>query len=179
MTKLKKLVQQKLLENEFENKPKVRDGVQAPYQHLMDELEYINKKMTSCIFQGDQLEEKLRDLQKNYYDMTIVDEKDPNAGGMFPPWKSSSEYTRNKYMYWNPTTKHLNLSGPEIHEVAIRKEGYEKQIKVLENICKRLHTLDELYLTLKTRRDNIRSELRHKHGKAVWIDPDTNTFIQK
>lgn len=164
MPKLKKLVQQKLLENEFENKPKVSDGVQAPYQHLLDELNYIDKKLQSYNFQGDQLEAKLYNLQKNYYDdMTIVDENHKSTTN--PPWKSSNEYTANKYVYWNPTTRHMNLTGPEIHEVAIRKSGNEKQIKVLDSICKRLKTLDELFFKAFTRKNELRNN--HKIPRSV------------
>ena len=165
MPKLKKLVQQKLLENEFENKPKTRDGVQAPYQPLLDEIEYINKRMKSCNFQGDQLEGKLRYLQKNYYDdMKIIDDDYKPYDGELFPWRSLDPHTANKYVYWDVTTKHMNLTGTAIQDVVIRKDGYKKQIKVLDTICRRLMSLDELFFKLHTRKNQLAKDLRSFYG---------------
>jgi len=178
MPKLKKLVQQKLLENEFENKPKVRDGVQAPYQHLLDEIRYLDKKMKSCHFQVDRLEDRLRDLQKNYYDdMVIVDENHKMM--TTPPWKSSNEYTRNKYVFWDFYIGNMVRQKVCIEEIAIRKEGNEKQIKVLDTTCSRIKALDKLFNKLHTQKNKIKQELNRQYGSAVASDlsVDASDFL--
>ncbi len=152
----------KLMESEFENQPLTSDGVVAPYQPLVDELAEVNKKMRAYDLQGDRLVEKLRKLQKNYYDdMKIIDENYKGYDGEIFPWRSGAEHMRGKYAFWDVQTTHLNLSGPILEQVAIRKHGAgnEKQIKVIDGICQRLMALDEMYHKLYLRRRQIQTEL--------------------
>src|SRR5665213_2900703 len=85
MTDLQQVFEQKKVENEFQNReqPSKHEGPVPPYQHLLDELKQLSTKRKSFNFQADQLEERLRKLQKNFYDdMTIVDnETGPGIAG--------------------------------------------------------------------------------------------------
>lgn len=161
----------KKIENEFQNREiHKEDGISAPYQHLNDELKVVKNKMRSYVFQGNQLQQHLRKLQKDFYDdMRIIDEKYKRYDGEVFPWRSQDSYTRNQYEYWNITTKHISFTAPEIDEVSIRKAGHDKEIKVLNNICQRIVVLDDLYFQAKLREEDIENELQLQYGQTYDV----------
>lgn len=164
MTDLHDIFEAKKIENEFQNREVHKDQITAPYQPLVDEMMSLVKRINSFQFQAEQLERRLYFLQKNYYDtMKIIDEDYMAYDGEVFPWRSKEKFTRNKYKFWDVDTKHLNLD-LKVQEVAIRREGHEKEIKVLDNICKRIMALDDMYFKAVTRRREIKEKLNAEYG---------------
>lgn len=163
MKDLLQVFEDKKLENEFQNREVHPEGIYPPYQPILDELKIIKTKLKSYVFQANILEDRLRKLQKNYYDdMTIVDNT-PGSVPVSPPWKSPVPFTSNQYEWWRIIPGYMVLNNPVIMEVAIRKAGNEKQVKVLDNICRRIQNLDQMAQMLKHRRINLKKELNDDH----------------
>lgn len=171
MTDLQSRLQQKLMEDEFRNKePEYQRAASiAPEQPLFDELQYIKRVMATYDSQAHLLRDRLRKLQKNYYDdMSIVDETVDKPFDQMP-WNSTTEYTRNKYASWKISSTYLGVEelGGAIHQVAIRKNGYDNQIKTLNNICERLNSVNAMAAKLYHRKKELKEELNIKFGKFV------------
>lgn len=167
MININKLIEQKKIENEFQNKEPTKQSGEGivSHQHLINELAHLNKKRKTFDFQAEQLHLRLRKLQKEYFDdMTIFDLNSTSHDINLAPWKSKSEHTRNKYSAWNITAPYVKVrSTPQITEVAIRREGYEKQIVILHKICRRIQDLNDMAKTVSARQRDIKKELSDDH----------------
>lgn len=174
MKTLEKIFEEKKIESEFQNREEhTGDAISAPYQPLLDELKLIRQKMKTYAFQGNQLQNRLRSLKKNYYDdMTIIDSNYKAHDGEVFPWNSTEPYTSQQYESWLllPMPAALHLEEPVIDEVAIRKAGNEKQIQVLENTCRRIQNLYDMAKTLKYRQLDIKKELNDQYGGTLASD---------
>lgn len=169
MKDLHDLFEAKKIENEFQNRENHPEGVTAEYQPILDELKLIKNKMRSYAFQVDQLSDRLRHIQRNYYDdMTIIDismQAPPS-----PPWRSVAPFPRSNYEAWTITPTYIATEKPSIIEVAIRKAGNEKNIKILDNICRRILNLNDMAKTLTHRRRDLKKEMNVTYGQFVPTD---------
>lgn len=166
MDKLSDVFKDKLVEYEFRSPMLDEAGeILPPYQKQIDELRANTRRMRNLDLQAEHLYARLRRIQKNYCDdMQVIDAFTPKR--VDSPWKSATEFTRNKYVWWDVRSAYLAVAVPHMLEVVIRKEGHEKDIKVLDQICKRIESLDVAASKLNDRNDTIKKELTDVVG--VW-----------
>lgn len=166
MDKLSHVFKDKIVEVEFKS-PTLNETDEISKQVLVDEIRTNQRRARNIDVQAEHLYARLRYIQKNYYDdMEIIDAYSPAK--IDPPWKSKVDFTRNKYQYWDVRAYYMSVRPPHIMEVVIRKEGHERDIKVLDAICKRLETLDNMAGQIYHRNKEIKTELVDKYGSGDW-----------
>lgn len=174
MKTLDQLFEEKKIENEFQNREAPSYGEENSQEAMLKEIQGIRKRLNDLNFQALQLENRLRNIQKYYYDdMTIIDNEYKTYDGEVFPWNSSNEYTKSKYAEWPLNTQHLRLTTP-ILQVAIRIEGHKDNVKILNNICRRIMNIDSMAEKLLYRDKTLKNELNNRYGKFI-IDTDTNS----